>query len=853
MIRLSLLGSVDLTGPDGRQILSVLAQPKRVALLAYLATAGDWVRRDTLLGIFWPESDEERARHALRQALYSLRRSLGPHAIQSRGDEELYAEPGHLWCDAVAFEEAVAGGQPGNALDLYGGELLEGFFLSDAPAFEKWLDGRRATLRGRAAEAAWALAEQAEEEGSAADAAIWARKAAEYATDDESSLQRLVALLDRIGDRAAALRAYEAFAWRLESELGAQPSPETQALIADIRTRSVPEPLTEPPGERGAAGPPTQVRTPSPTRVGMPSSRPDESLLAGPPALTPESGRVESGDEAAAGREPEVSAVKKHRALIGVLVAVLAASAAIIDGAEIARWAASWFSGGGQSAGQPQASMARPADLDPKRIAVLYFDDLSLDQSLEYVASGFTETLIQRLSQIEGLQIISRNGVKPFRDGNVTTDSIIKVLTPGTIVEGSVMRGTDLIRVNIQLIDANTLETVGTQTLERPSSEQLALLDDLSGQVVEFLRERLGDVVRTRQLRTGTESQEAWNRVQRAELALEDAGRLRFSGNNQEAARLYARADTLLAEAEELDAKWVDPIVLQGRVAAGRARLTGATPISYDRSALDAGIAHATRALELSPGNVSALELRGSLYADIALGLEERGEAFQEALDAAFTDSETAVAAEPETAGAWATLSMLNGFLGRFEEARMAVERALEADAFLERAVDIYYWAAYTALNQKELAEAVYWLDRGHARAPGDKRFAAVRLVAAASGAEIALGDAWEAVRVLERTEPEDKWPSHWLKMSAVLARAGLEDSARSVIRRARDASTDDQYVDYYEAYTRLLLGERAEAIRLLGRFFEHLPIMKTFIAEDPWFEPLRDDPEFQSLVATTG
>lgn len=851
MIRLSLLGSVDLTGPDGRQILSVLAQPKRVALLAYLAVAGGYVRRDTLLGVFWPESDEEHARHALRQALYSLRRSLGPRVIESRGDEELHTESSRLWCDAAAFEEAVVGGQPGKALDLYGGDLLEGFFLSEAPGFEKWLDGRRAALRGRAAEAAWALAETAEREGTAAEAAEWARKAAEYAPEDEASLRRLIGLLDRIGDRAAALRAYEAFAWRLESELGAEPSPETQAMIADVRTRSVPEPLAEPPGTRSAAPPPIRDGTPPTVRVGSPSSRPDESLLAGPPALTPESGRVESGDEAAAGPEPEVPAVKKHRALIGVLVAVLAASAAIIDGAEIARWAASWFSGGGQGAAQPQASMARPADLDPKRIAVLYFEDFSEDQSLEYVASGFTETLIQRLSQIEGLQIISRNGVKPFRDGNVTTDSIIKALTPGTIVEGSVMGGTDLIRVNIQLIDANTLENVGAQTLERPSSEQLALLDDLSGQVVEFLRERLGDVVRTRQLRTGTESQEAWNRVQRAELALEDATRLRFSGNNEEAARLYARADTLLAEAERLDSKWVDPIVQRGWVAAGRARLAGDTPISYDRSALEAGIEHATRALELSPNNVPALELRGSLYADVALGNPPEEE-YEAALDAAFTDSETAVAVDREAAGAWATLSMLNGFLGRFEEARMAVEQALEADAFLERAVDIYYLAASTALNQREFAETVYWVDRGLARSPGDKRFAAVRLVAAASGAEITLDDAWEAVRILERTEPEYKWPSHWLKMSAVLARSGLEDSARSVIRRAHEVDTDYPLVDYYEAYARLLLGERAEAIRLLGRFLERVPNMRTFVAEEWWFEPLRDDPEFQSLVATT-
>ncbi|UCG76543.1 MAG: hypothetical protein JSV95_04410, partial [Gemmatimonadota bacterium] len=205
MIRLSLLGPLDLRAADGRQVLSVLAQPKRVALLAYLASQPGYVRRDTLLGVFWPESDEESARHALRQSLYTLRRSLGPRLLVTRGDEELAIDRDRLACDAVDFERAVQGDRPEAALELYRGDLLEGFFLSGAPAFEKWLDGRRATLRSQAAEAAWALAEGAERTGDSAEAADWARRAAGYAADDESTLHRLMTLLDRVGDRAAAL------------------------------------------------------------------------------------------------------------------------------------------------------------------------------------------------------------------------------------------------------------------------------------------------------------------------------------------------------------------------------------------------------------------------------------------------------------------------------------------------------------------------------------------------------------------------------------------------------------------------------------------------------------------------
>src|SRR5207237_8059828 len=81
------LGRVDLRGHEGTPATSILAQPKRIALLAYLATAkGDAChRRDTLLGIFWPELDTEHARASLRKSLHLLRRSLGDDVVISIG------------------------------------------------------------------------------------------------------------------------------------------------------------------------------------------------------------------------------------------------------------------------------------------------------------------------------------------------------------------------------------------------------------------------------------------------------------------------------------------------------------------------------------------------------------------------------------------------------------------------------------------------------------------------------------------------------------------------------------------------------------------------------------------------
>src|SRR2546421_2573395 len=98
MIRLRTLGAVDLKDSEGRELRPLLTQPKRVALLTYLALAGSsgFRRRDTVVALFWPELDEEHARGSLRQALRFLRRSLGEGIIVSRGEEEIGVDRGVL-------------------------------------------------------------------------------------------------------------------------------------------------------------------------------------------------------------------------------------------------------------------------------------------------------------------------------------------------------------------------------------------------------------------------------------------------------------------------------------------------------------------------------------------------------------------------------------------------------------------------------------------------------------------------------------------------------------------------------------------------------------------------------------
>ena len=249
MIELCMLGRLSLTGADGREVRGLLGQPRRLALLAYLAAASPqgFHRRDTLLALFWPELDQEHARAALRQALHVVRDALGGDAVTSRGDEEIGLDFAQVSCDVAAFERTLRIGQLEEALDLYRGPLLEGFFISDAPEFERWLETERARLQQAAAGGARALAERYESDNDLTRAVRWTRRSIELAPSDEGLVRRLIALLDRQGDRAGALEAYEAFARRVAAEYDAEPAAETRALVAAVRARRRAEPAAASP------------------------------------------------------------------------------------------------------------------------------------------------------------------------------------------------------------------------------------------------------------------------------------------------------------------------------------------------------------------------------------------------------------------------------------------------------------------------------------------------------------------------------------------------------------------------------------------------------------------------------
>jgi len=233
------LGAVGVDGHRDVGVVPISIQPKRLALLVYLVLhSPQFCRRDTLVALFWPELDHAHARGALRQAVRGLRRLLGEAAVVTHGEEEVGVSSNRLWCDAAVFEAEALAGRSAEALELYRGDFLAGFFVNDAAVeLEFWVDQTRARLKGQAREAARRLLDAAEQSGDHPGAVSWARRAMELMPDDERGVRHLIRLLDARGDRAGALGVYEAFRKHLIAEHGVEPSPETLALIGQVRSR----------------------------------------------------------------------------------------------------------------------------------------------------------------------------------------------------------------------------------------------------------------------------------------------------------------------------------------------------------------------------------------------------------------------------------------------------------------------------------------------------------------------------------------------------------------------------------------------------------------------------------------
>jgi len=234
MLWVRTFGGLTLAVEEG-PVTGALTQRRRLALLALLAAARTHgVSRDKLMAYLWPEADAGHARHALSQLLYAQRKAFAPDEL-FLGRKTVRLNPTAATSDVGAFEDALDRNAPADAVRWYAGPFLDGFFLKDAPEFERWVEATRARLARRMCGACVDLARAAAAAGDAPVATDWWRRAAAVDPLDGRIAYEVVGALAAAGNLSGALRYAEDHRQRLDRELGVPPDPALLALIAQLR------------------------------------------------------------------------------------------------------------------------------------------------------------------------------------------------------------------------------------------------------------------------------------------------------------------------------------------------------------------------------------------------------------------------------------------------------------------------------------------------------------------------------------------------------------------------------------------------------------------------------------------
>lgn len=238
MLWLKALGGLTLASEDG-PVTGALTQRRRLALLALLAVARDrGISRDKLVAYLWSERDAEHARHALNQLLHAQRKQFSPGDL-ILGGKTLRLNPAVMRTDVGEFECALDRGALEEAVAMWDGPFLDGFFMKDAPEFERWVEGERDRLARRLCTACIELATRAAADGAGARSAQWWRRAADIDPLDSQIAIHVVEALAAMGNPAAAMRHAQAHRERLRDELGMAPDARFEAVISRLRA---PEP-----------------------------------------------------------------------------------------------------------------------------------------------------------------------------------------------------------------------------------------------------------------------------------------------------------------------------------------------------------------------------------------------------------------------------------------------------------------------------------------------------------------------------------------------------------------------------------------------------------------------------------
>jgi TolB-like protein/DNA-binding SARP family transcriptional activator len=460
MARLTLTLLGEFRARDETEGELALPSRKAQALLAYLASpVGPKHSREKLAALLWDDRFDDQARHSLRQCLLAIRKALdvGDNDIVVAEGDTLGLDGDLVETDVERFERLIISGARADleqAIALYAGDLLDGL-QTKSEGIDEWLVAERGRLRGLAAEAHWALALRQAQSKELDQAIETAQNLLKLEPAHEEAHRLLMQLQAHLGHHAAALRQYQACEEALRRSLDMEPSAKTVELLATIRESQ---------------------------QTGQ-GSRPLELVLP----LSPKT-------------------LRRRKRLWWVLVA----SAVVLL---LSAGATTWILVVGKRPSLQVVDLKRMSFPLPEKpsIAILPFINVNGDPSDDLFIDGITEGITTALSMVSEMFVIARNSALTYKGKPVMVPQVAEELGVRYVLEGSVQRLEDRVRINAQLIDAVEGYLLWANTFDREMTDVFALQDEIILEIITALQVEMTEGEQDRiSLIHGTKNLQAW-------------------------------------------------------------------------------------------------------------------------------------------------------------------------------------------------------------------------------------------------------------------------------------------------------------------------------------------------------
>jgi TolB-like protein/lipoprotein NlpI len=448
----------------------------------------------------------------------------------------------------------------------------------------------------------------------------------------------------------------------------------------------------------------------------------------------------------------------------------------------------------------------------PHSIAVLPFANMSGDKDQEYFSDGLTEELLNSLSEINELQVAARTSAFSFKGTNTDIGTIARKLNVGAVLEGSVRRSANTIRITAQLINAVTGFHLWSKTYDRDLGDVLKLQTEIATAVASALKVTLlGDVAAKVELGgTGNPAAfDAYLRGARAYSSIRDAKDL-------------PAAIAAYTEAIRLDPHYA--LAFAGRsialsVVAGEADTAAATREGFDKAQADA-----RQALALAPDLAQGHLALASVAENGTLDFTQANDEYERAL-----------ALAPGNAQVLRFSGSFAAYMGHFDAALAAARRAVVLDPLARQSHGALGLALYVARRYEEAVGAwaeVISLEPDFKEAYADRGLA-----------YYGLGDL-KSARASCETKP-DYWVSQWC-LAVIYDKLGRHADAEATLSKMEAALGDTAAYQYATIYAQW--GNRAKALESLDTALRLRDPGLEYVKTDPLMDPLRKEPRFQAI-----